>query len=486
MATSVAPVAVVDVGPDRLHRAHLGQQDRRGLLADARARRAGCRWRRRAARRTPGSAPPRRRTSRCSRAGLSSGEPVIPPVISRSTWVWSLMCAKTSRSEVIRTQLHPERSAQAAAEALTSSASSPGGVDGAHPERVEQGAGAVELVDERRVLLGAARPCTPGRPARARRRPVVEAEEHRVRRELVDRLQDLAQHPVQRPGRPAAAVVEPGLGPGVVVAVQQRRRVDGEQQTTVGHSRPSPTRVPAYGVAVGRQHERHVLVPAVRHRLDPAVAGIEAHLADVDGAGSGRGGRARCRRRSAGPARRSRRSARTAAAGAAASTSSIRSCLRARPSRVPIRSRSSIGPSGKSRWRRKADQERVQVPRAGGDVEERVPAAAAGPGRARRRRGTASGSGPSRRRSGAASAPTRWTPVSRMVSSTSEMTPNAASGPGTRTRDLGPVRLGQAAVRPPPARPSRPATGPSARWAAARRGSSPRRRSRPRRSRRRR
>ena len=50
----------------------------------------------------------------------------------------------------------------------------------------------------------------------------------------------------------------------------------------------------------------------------------------------------------------------------------IRSCLRARPSRVPIRSRSSSGPSGKSRWRRKPIRKRVEVPRAGGDVEDRV------------------------------------------------------------------------------------------------------------------
>ena len=62
-------VAVLDVGPHGLHRAHLRQQDGRGLLADAGHARAGCRWRRRAARRTPGSAPRRRRTSRAGGPG---------------------------------------------------------------------------------------------------------------------------------------------------------------------------------------------------------------------------------------------------------------------------------------------------------------------------------------------------------------------------------------------------------------------------------
>ena len=57
----------------------------------------------------------------------------MPPLISRSTWVWSLISANASRSEVITTQFQPLRPAQAAPEALTSSASRPGGVWVASP-----------------------------------------------------------------------------------------------------------------------------------------------------------------------------------------------------------------------------------------------------------------------------------------------------------------------------------------------------------------
>jgi hypothetical protein len=62
------------------------------------------------------------------------------------------------------------------------------------------------------------------------------------------------------------------------------------------------------------------------------------------------------------------------------------------------------------------DQEREEVPGAGGDVEERVPA-------------------------DPVSVcltiwPTRCTPVSRMVSSTSEITPNRASSGGTKTSNV--------------------------------------------------
>ena len=58
----------------------------------------------------------------------------------------------------------------------------------------------------------------------------------------------------------------------------------GLARVTSGWSceQPEPDRVPAYGVAVRRQHERHVVVPRIGHLLDPAVAGVEAHLADVD------------------------------------------------------------------------------------------------------------------------------------------------------------------------------------------------------------
>ena len=63
-----------------------------------------------------------------SRAGLSIGEPWMPPSMSRSTCVCGLMWAKASRSEVMITQSQPLSSAQVAPEALTSSASSPGGV----------------------------------------------------------------------------------------------------------------------------------------------------------------------------------------------------------------------------------------------------------------------------------------------------------------------------------------------------------------------
>ncbi len=51
----------------------------------------------------------------------------MPPLISRSTRVCSLMWAKESRSEVMMTHSHPWVSAHTAAEALTSSASSPAG-----------------------------------------------------------------------------------------------------------------------------------------------------------------------------------------------------------------------------------------------------------------------------------------------------------------------------------------------------------------------
>ena len=63
-----------------------------------------------------------------SRAGLSSGDPPMPPVIRRSTRVRSLMWANASRSEVMITQSQPRSSAQPAADALTSSASRPAGV----------------------------------------------------------------------------------------------------------------------------------------------------------------------------------------------------------------------------------------------------------------------------------------------------------------------------------------------------------------------
>ena len=38
----------------------------------------------------------------------------------------------------------------------------------------------------------------------------------------------------------------------------------------------------AYAVTVVGDHERHVVVPAVGHLLDPSVTGVEPHLADVD------------------------------------------------------------------------------------------------------------------------------------------------------------------------------------------------------------
>ncbi len=68
-----------------------------------------------------------------SRAGLSIGEPWMPPSMRRSTRVCALMWAKASRSEVMITQFQPLRSAHVAPEALTSSASSPGGVTVASP-----------------------------------------------------------------------------------------------------------------------------------------------------------------------------------------------------------------------------------------------------------------------------------------------------------------------------------------------------------------
>ncbi len=61
------------------------------------------------------------------------GEPWIPPSMSRSTRVWWLMWAKASRSEVMITQSQPLAVAQVAPEALTSSASRPGGVRVASP-----------------------------------------------------------------------------------------------------------------------------------------------------------------------------------------------------------------------------------------------------------------------------------------------------------------------------------------------------------------
>ncbi len=290
-----------------------------------------------------------------SRAGLSSGEPLIPPVIRRSTWVRSLMWANASRSEVISTQFHPERSAQVAAEALTSSASRPGGVTVSMPSASSRSAArsswstSAGSFSARPALyagyvssrIDVVRSSSPKSTASGANWSIAS----RIWRSIPCSAQ--AGRP---PGRGARTRRGRG-GCGGAATARPRPAAGGRSQ------QPDRRRVPAYGVAVGRQHERHVGVPGVADLLDPAVAGVEPHLADVDRQEPVAGGRGPCRRRSRGPARRSRRSARTTAPGCSASTSSIRSCLRARPSRVPSRSRSSTGPSGKSRSRRNALQE---------------------------------------------------------------------------------------------------------------------------------
>ncbi len=90
----------------------------------------------------------------------------MPPSMTRSTRVWSLMWANESRSEVTITQFHPARTAQVAAEALTSSASSPSGVTVRKPSASRRAA-ARSSWSTSSGSFGRAPPCSRGSPARA-------------------------------------------------------------------------------------------------------------------------------------------------------------------------------------------------------------------------------------------------------------------------------------------------------------------------------
>ena len=214
----------------------------------------------------------------------------MPPSIRRSTRVVALRWAKVSRSEVMTTHcqpcaLGPRRGRRAHVVGLQAR-----GRDRVQAHRVEHRCGPLQLVDELGLLLGA-----PGLVVGVRRRPhrrraVVEAEHQQVGREPVDGLEHLAQHPVQRPRRPVAQVAQVGADPGVVVAVQQRRCVDHQEQRRGigGHDGaraygvPVVTSLPAgRGARAGERHETTPTAGADRGDVTLRSAGLVTVVADL-------------------------------------------------------------------------------------------------------------------------------------------------------------------------------------------------------------
>ena len=140
-----------------------------------------------------------------SRSQVSSGDASTPPLMIRSTRVWSSIRANASRSDVITTVVAPTVGAKRATEARTSSASSPAGTTTATPEPAQHVGRELELLHQRGQLVRA-RGLVLG-PAIAPRADlgVVETDDDHVRSDAFDRGHQLGQQPAHGPHR--AAVV---------------------------------------------------------------------------------------------------------------------------------------------------------------------------------------------------------------------------------------------------------------------------------------
>ena len=103
---------------------------------------------------------------------------------------------------------------------------------GVQPERVEEGPAPLQLFHEQPVLRSPPRLVRRVALLPHRGAAVVESEDESVGREPVQSLQDLPQHAVQRPRRTPAPVAEAAVPTCVVVAVEQRRSIHGEQEAS--------------------------------------------------------------------------------------------------------------------------------------------------------------------------------------------------------------------------------------------------------------
>ena len=137
------------------------------------------------------------------------------------------------------------------AEALTSSASRPGGVSVARPS-ASSSAPARSSCSTRAASFSAARPCSRGRSRSRTDESVVEPEDHGVGRErsIASRIWRSMPCSAQA-GRPSGRGA--GVRPGVVVAVQQRGRVDDSSSLrgrSSGAGIKLPVSQPAGGVTL--------------------------------------------------------------------------------------------------------------------------------------------------------------------------------------------------------------------------------------------